>query len=80
MKTVTIKIPAYIIPGINNPQLVAVCELRKWCREHIRNGWHSYFLTSPADILQDKQISFAAFNFTDPKEALKFQLWAGNEY
>lgn len=28
----------------------------------------------------DDGVGFVAFDFVDPKEAMKFSLWAGNEY
>ena len=53
-----------------------VCGLRAWCHEHIKNGWCSYFLnTSDENRLQG--IGFVAFDFENPKEAMKFQLWTG---
>lgn len=79
-KTVIIKIPAHIVPSMSR-HLTAVCRLRKWCHAHINNGWHSFFLDATSDnkYHHDEYTGFIAFNFTDPKEAMKFRLWAESE-
>lgn len=77
MKTVVIKIPHHIVPA-QSPHFAAACELRAWCREHIQNGWSSYFLATTIYNHQERSTGFIAFDFKDPKEAMKFSLWAGN--
>lgn len=80
METVVIKIPAHVIPRLNR-HLKAACRLRKWCHDHINNGWHSFFLnaTDENKYHHDEYAGFIAFHFTDPKEAMKFRLWAESE-
>lgn len=80
MKTVVIKIPAHVVPKSSKRLKVAV-RLRKWCHDHVHNGWHSFFLDATDESKQANSTytGFIAFNFTDPKEAMKFMLWAGSE-
>lgn len=79
METVVIKVPAHIVSSASQ-HLKAACRLRKWCHNHINNGWHSFFLdaTDENKNYNTNYTGFIAFNFTDPKEAMKFRLWAGN--
>jgi len=83
VKTVIIKIPSHAIPS-QSKHLVSAVKLRKWCHEHVKNDWRSFFLASTEHTQQDQidnnRVSFIGFTFDDPKEAMKFKLWAGNEH
>ena len=52
------------------------CELRTWCHAHTKCEWFSYFMQTTQENRMNG-IGFVAFEFSDPKEALKFKLWAG---
>lgn len=56
--------------------LKEMCDLRSWCYEYIRNGWCSYFLNT-TDECKINGIGWVAFDFQDPKEAMKFKLRTG---
>jgi hypothetical protein len=82
MNTVVIKIPSHAVPS-QSKHLVAAVELRKWCHEHVKNGWRSFFMAATEHTQQAQmdmaRASYIGFTFDDPKEAMKFKLWAGNE-
>lgn len=79
METVLIKIPGRVVPNPSK-HLVMACKLRKWCHDHVNNGWHSFFLDATEENkLESTYTEFIAFKFTDPKEAMKFRLWTGDE-
>jgi len=83
VKTVVIKIPSHPILS-HSKHLESAVKLRKWCHEHIKNDWCSFFLEATAHEenaqLDYKLVVFIGFKFEDSKEAMKFQLWAGNEH
>ena len=82
MNTVVIKIPSSGIRGDTKP-LESAVELRKWCHEHVKKGWRSFFLGATEHnqqaMIDNNKVGFIGFSFDDPKEAMKFKLWAGNE-
>ena len=82
MNTVVIKIPSSVVPS-QSKHLDAAVELRKWCHEHVKKGWRSFFLAATEHnqqaMMDNNKVSFIGFSFDDPKEAMKFKLWAGNE-
>lgn len=53
------------------------CELRIWCHANTKCEWFSYFLHTTDENRMSNGVGFVAFEFSDPKEALKFKLWAG---
>lgn len=75
MSIVVVKINDCAIPS-ESDAVKDHCELRTWCHSYVKGKWHSYFLHTTEENLRDG-VGFVAFNFADPKEALKFKLWAG---
>jgi hypothetical protein len=75
-KTVVVKIRDSAIVQDDNA-LKDACELRKWCHANIKCEWFSYFLHTTDENRMENSVGFVAFEFSDPKEAMKFKLWAG---
>lgn len=75
MSAVIIKIADTIIKQ-DRTALKEMCHLRSWCYANVKNGWHSFYLDA-TDVACMNGVGFIAFEFNDPKEQMKFQLFAG---
>jgi len=52
--------------------------LRKWCYANTKSPWSTFHLRGvDRDPHTDCRIGFVAFEFDSEKEAMKFQLYAG---
>lgn len=56
--------------------LSEMCSLRRWCYNHVRCNWRSYFMGT-SDHNRMNGVGFVVFEFDDPREHLKFKLWVG---
>ena len=77
MNTVVIKIPSHAVPG-QNKHLESAVTLRKWCHEHVKNNWRSFFIGATEHTqrhnMDNDRYGFIGFTFDDPKDAFAFKL------